>query len=330
MRRERIQGRAKLPLTQGDDSIQALLLDGPDEPLRMRVAVRRTRRCPNHANARRVEQLLRSAAPLRIPIAQQDPSLAQQAVALTGHMPQALNDECLVRVRRRTDHSHPARVQLQNERGVVRHQSSRRPHLGREEVRRHQRRPMRLHKRSPRRRLLPAWWNSVGVQDPCDGRAADAVAHVLQCALNPCVPPGRILRRHPNHQRSEMCLQARRMAAAGTIGPFARHQLAVPSQDGIRRYDCRNLRQQTSSEAVSQLRQAPPLVILKPKALPRKPAFQESILCPQERDQIGLFAMKPATEGRKQQPEREHPRSLRHCRRSTRGTLRARTGASRR
>ena len=55
-----------------------------------------------------------------------------------------------------------------------------------------------------------------GVQDARDRRTTDAVAHVLQRALNPRVAPRRILGRHPNHQRSKMCLQASAPAAAAT------------------------------------------------------------------------------------------------------------------
>ena len=88
------------------------------------------------------------------------------------------------------------------------------------------------------------------------------LAQVLQGALDPRVAPGWIVRRHPNDQCSEVCLQARTMAAADTICPFARHQLAVPTQNGVRRHEGCDLREQVATETVSQFGQTTALMIL--------------------------------------------------------------------
>ena len=70
------QSPTKVPFTERDDMLQALLLHRADKPFRMRFAVRRTRRRSDYTNARRQEPLLHRSTPLRIAIADQDlPSL---------------------------------------------------------------------------------------------------------------------------------------------------------------------------------------------------------------------------------------------------------------
>ena len=48
---------SEVPLTQRNDPIQAFLFDGPNKALRMRIAVRGTERCLDHAHTRRLEQV---------------------------------------------------------------------------------------------------------------------------------------------------------------------------------------------------------------------------------------------------------------------------------
>jgi len=47
------QSPTKVPFTERDDMLQALLLHRADKPFRMRFAVRRTRRRSDYTNARR-------------------------------------------------------------------------------------------------------------------------------------------------------------------------------------------------------------------------------------------------------------------------------------
>ena len=56
-----------------------------------------------------------------------------------------------------------------------------------------------------------------------------------------------------------MCLQANRTPAANAIGPLARHQLAMPAQNRVRRHDWRDLREHSANESVSQHSEASPL-----------------------------------------------------------------------
>ena len=112
------------------------------------------------------------------------------------------------------------------------------------------------------------------------------------------------------------------MAAADTICPFARYQLAVPTQNGVRRHEGCDLRKQAATETVSQFGQTPALMILEPQPVPGEPGLQHSVLFAQERDDIGLLTLEPSAQRGDQQLKREHGRSLRQCRRSIGGTLR--------
>jgi hypothetical protein len=105
-----------------------------DEPFGVGVTVRRTRRCPNHADTRRGQPLLHPSAPLRIAITQQNASFAEET-GLTRDLPQTLNDEGFVRVWRATDHLYPPRLHVEHEGRVVRHQSARGPYLRNKESR---------------------------------------------------------------------------------------------------------------------------------------------------------------------------------------------------
>jgi hypothetical protein len=74
----------KVPLPHRYNAIEAFRLDRPDKALRVRVAVGRSGRCANHANANCSEQRLHGAAPLRIAIADQEPSSAEEGGIVTG------------------------------------------------------------------------------------------------------------------------------------------------------------------------------------------------------------------------------------------------------
>jgi hypothetical protein len=134
----------KVPFAQRHDAMEALRFDRPDEALGVRIAVRCGRRCANDANADRAKQLLHHATPLRIPIADQDSTRAKDIVVARSSS-ERLHDERLVRVLCRTQHVNAARMQLDDERRVVRQEPAVGLHLGGEKIGRQECRPMRAH-----------------------------------------------------------------------------------------------------------------------------------------------------------------------------------------
>ena len=59
------------------------------------------------------------------------------------------------------------------------------------------------------------------------------VAELEQLALEPYVPPARVLSRHPHHQGDEDVVDGRASGAAG-IGPSSADKAAMPAQDRVR------------------------------------------------------------------------------------------------
>ena len=78
MRGEFVQGLPQVLFAARNDAVHALVFHGTDEPFGGGVAVRRTRRCPNHADARRGQPRLRPAAPLRIAITEPNASVVPE------------------------------------------------------------------------------------------------------------------------------------------------------------------------------------------------------------------------------------------------------------
>ena len=87
----------------------------------------------------------------------------------------------------------------------------------------------------------------------------------------------------------------------------------MPTEDGVRRHECRDLRKHSATQTLSQVREASSLTVLEPEALSGQPRLQDAILLPQRRDDnLGLLPMEPSTQGCDQQLERKHRRSLRY------------------
>ena len=92
-----------MALTERDHAIEAFFFDRAYEPLRMRIAIGRPKRCPNHPDAGRREEALDSSAPLPIAIADQHAIAAENAINRVGQLAHRLDHERLVGMRRRTE-----------------------------------------------------------------------------------------------------------------------------------------------------------------------------------------------------------------------------------
>ena len=77
----------------------------------------------------------------------------------------------------------------------------------------------------------------------------------------------------------------------------------MPAQNGVRRHEGRDLREQPATKPVSQFSEAA-LAVVQTQAQPREPALQQSILFEQERDDIGLLTLEPSAQRGDQQLER--------------------------
>ena len=73
----------------------------------------------------------------------------------------------------------------------------------------------------------------MALEDPADRRGADAVAECEQLALDPHVPPARVLPRHPHHQ-GDQDIVGRWPSGPVRVGPSSADEAAMPAQDRVR------------------------------------------------------------------------------------------------
>jgi hypothetical protein len=85
--KERGEGTTEVPRPQWNTAVQACLFDRANKPLRMRIAVRRAERCPDHAHRGRLEQVSNRTAPLLIAVANQETLRLEHAVCRIGELP---------------------------------------------------------------------------------------------------------------------------------------------------------------------------------------------------------------------------------------------------
>jgi hypothetical protein len=118
--------------------------------------------------------------------------------------------------------------------GVAGPQPADGPYLGGKENRRRERWPMRTQKGAPGHRPLTARWDTLLIEDVRDGGPSDAMSKVLQCALDPCVTPARVVRRHADGETTNLRMDAWASGPSRPEGPLARDKLTMPPQDRVR------------------------------------------------------------------------------------------------
>src|SRR6187200_2536913 len=91
---------AKMSLAQWNHEIKTFLLDRANEPLRIRVEVRRRERCRITANAFAFEELKHGTTPLAVPIANLHTPIYQDAVNRIRQAADGLHHEGFIRVSR--------------------------------------------------------------------------------------------------------------------------------------------------------------------------------------------------------------------------------------
>ena len=91
---------AELAFTERDHLAQAFLLDRADEPLRIGIAVRRTKWCLHDSDTRSREEVLNGGTPFPIPVADQDRTRAESSLDVVSQLAHRLDDERFIRIRR--------------------------------------------------------------------------------------------------------------------------------------------------------------------------------------------------------------------------------------
>ena len=102
------------------------------------------------------------------------------------------------------------------------------------------------------------------------------MADVFQRALDPRVPPRRILLRHPHDEPPNLQQDTATTAPSG-VGPLPRDELPMPSHDRVRCDDARDLMQGLPTQPMPTDRQLASIVIGEPEALATQLASKDPI-----------------------------------------------------
>ncbi len=140
---------------------------------------------------------------------------------------------------------------------VVGHQSARREHLRGEEVGPDQQRQVDPDECRPSCRALAFWCRrqAMTLQDVADRLIADLVPQIGQRPHNPVIAPVTVLPRHANDQLLNFSLDLRPAGASTSFRAieFAGHEVAVPSQDGVRPGDIGHLAENLAAQSMTDL-----------------------------------------------------------------------------
>src|SRR3989442_15988950 len=118
---------------------------------------------------------------------------------------------------------------------------------------------MRADELLPCRGRLALWrrWEAMALEDVAHGLVTDRVPEVGQGAHDPVVAPGAILLRHADDQRLQLLVNRgtpRGLALLGTV-TFLRHELTVPSENGVGLDDLGDFLQGFLPQLLADLRQ---------------------------------------------------------------------------
>src|SRR4029450_12407339 len=149
------------------------------------------------------------------------------------------------------------------------------------------------------------------LQNLRDCRSSHSMAQVLECALDACVAPARILGRHPDHETAYSPLQAGSPRPGLRIRPLSRDQLAVPPENRVRRDDRRDFRQHPTTETVTDHGETTTFVVAQSQLPPPQLRLQDTVLFPQEFDDVARLPFEPPEQRREDHVQRKHGRSLR-------------------
>src|SRR6266511_2751485 len=218
---------------EDQQSVEALAADAADPAFGVRSRLGRPHRRLNHTDALGAEDLVEITSELAVAVTNEKPRLDAVVAKLHEQVARLLGHPAAVRIGRDPGEVDAPGRKLDEEQHVEALQEERvdGKEVALQDARRllaKELRPARL--QPPRRRLDPRL-----LQNRPDRARRQLDPEPNQLALDPPVTPARILPRQPHHERTHL---GTRRWASGTpmrIGPAARNQLPVPTQDRRRR-----------------------------------------------------------------------------------------------
>lgn len=121
---------------------------------------------------------------------------------------------------------------------------------------------------------------------------------ILQRAQEARVAPPRVLRRHPHHEPADLREYARPSGPPSRVRPFSGDELPMPPQNRVGCDERRDLRQHPTAEPLAEDGQPSPVVLRQPQTPMAQLRLQDSVFLAQVEDDLVLFTLEPAEEGR--------------------------------
>jgi hypothetical protein len=199
------------------------------------------------------------------------------------------------------------RLKLDDEQDAVTDDAGEREHLDVEEVHGREGAEVGPDECLPGRALTPLGGRleTVVEKDALDGVAVALVAEIGERVAQPCVAPAWIVSRELDDQFLNR--RRRRRPAGSTFGGaivFCRDELAIPTQDGIRRHEAAKVAEHLAAERIATQCQAASLVIGEVQAPALELLAQNAVLLPEVIDDRELPAIDPTREQQEQKFKR--------------------------
>jgi hypothetical protein len=216
-----------MPFAEEQDVVQALTPKRACEPLGKCIRPRRPDGDLDHSGAVAEEDAVECGGEFAVPVADQELEPPGPLAEVHEQVPRLLGGPGPGRMRSDAQDVHGPGLDLQHEQHIQTLQQHR-VHM--QEVTREDARGLGGQELPPRRRR-PPWRRAEpgGGQDPVNRPFAHPVLQAQQLALDPPVPPTRVLPRQLLHQRAHL-VRDRRASLQVRVGPFPLDQAPVPGQ----------------------------------------------------------------------------------------------------
>ena len=270
---------AEVAFAEQDHPADALSLDAQHPSLGERVHVRSLDGGAHDVDAGRGEDAVELLRERRRVVDHRESLPMKEPVDLIGEVARDLGHEARVRVRGDAGDLDPTCRVLDGEQHVVRYEPAPRPHVDREEVHAADRIGVRLQEGPPARRPVRAWLDAVVLERGRDGGLANAVAELLELALDAQVAPTGVLAGHANDQLPDHLHDA---GAAKSllvgVGVVRCDQPSVPPQDRVRGDDGCEAVEDAAAQRLALGREAAALVVRQAESLPAELLLQHAVL----------------------------------------------------
>jgi hypothetical protein len=120
------------------------------------------------------------------------------------------------------------------------------------------------------------------------------MAEVVECSLDACVAPARMLASHSDDQVSDDLHYSRPARGSRLVGPLLSNELPVPAKDGVWSDERSDLRKRAPSNGLATDGQSASLVVGQPEAPAAELLLENPVLFTEILDDCVLLAADPA------------------------------------